>query len=147
MGNNIPTFNIQRLTMSKSIAYKHYIRALSRWPVDNLRPDCQFPQIMRKRLEQRFLPVSSQPSQTGNTQAQAVANSPIDEKLELEQANVLYSLLESRYSRKYPIKGELMTPKSNPNHYTNLIKELEEAPRSSWMERTIKRWKGFLRFQ
>merc|ERR1712098_905759 len=76
----IPTFNIQRLTMSKSIAYKHYIRALSRWPVDNLRPDCQFPQIMRKRLEQRFLPVSSQPSQTGNTQAQAVANSPIDEK-------------------------------------------------------------------
>jgi len=55
---------------------------------------------MRKRLEQRFLPVSSQPSQTGNTQAQAVANSPIDEKLELEQANVLYSLLENRYSRK-----------------------------------------------
>ncbi|KAK0113687.1 hypothetical protein ONS95_013935 [Cadophora gregata] len=131
--------------MSRSIAYQHYTRALSRWPVDNLRPDCQFPKIMRKRLEQRFLPVSSQPTQTGTTQA--VAHNSVDEKLELEQANVLYSLLENRYSGKYPIKGELMTPKSNPNHYTNLIKELEEAPRSSWMERTIKRWKGFLRFQ
>ncbi|KAG4439397.1 hypothetical protein IFR05_005146 [Cadophora sp. M221] len=130
--------------MSKSIAYKHYIRALSRWPVDNLRPDCQFPQIMRKRLEQRFPPASSQ---TTPSAAQAVASSPIDEKLELEQANVLYSLLENRYARKYPLKGSLMSPKSNPNHYTNLIRELEEAPRSSWVERTIKRWKGFLRFQ
>ncbi|KAH7369873.1 hypothetical protein BKA65DRAFT_487188 [Rhexocercosporidium sp. MPI-PUGE-AT-0058] len=133
--------------MSKSIAYKHYTRALSRWPVDNLRPDCQFPQVMRKRFEQRFSPASSQSQKSTPAAAQAVASSPVDEKLELEQANVLYSLLENRYSRKYPLKGSLMSPKSNPNHYTNLIRELEEAPRSSWVERTIKRWKGFLRFQ
>ncbi len=73
------------------------MRALSRWPKDNLRPECQFQDAMRRRLEKRFLPASSQ---TAPKAAQAVANSPLDEKLELEQANVLYSLLENRYARK-----------------------------------------------
>ncbi|PBP19713.1 hypothetical protein BUE80_DR009437, partial [Diplocarpon rosae] len=125
------------------IAYKHYIRALSRWPKDELRPECQLSDAVRRRVEQRFLPASSE---TAPKAGQRIAGSPIDEKLELEQANALYSLLENRYSRKYPIAGSLMMPKSNPNHYTNLIKELSEAPKSSWLERTVKRWKGFLRF-
>ncbi|EKD15076.1 hypothetical protein MBM_06837 [Drepanopeziza brunnea f. sp. 'multigermtubi' MB_m1] len=103
---------------------------------------------MRRRLDSRFLPASAAaPAASSETAASPLpANRALDEKLELEQANALYSLLENRYSRKYPITGALMKPKSNPNHYTNLIKELEEAPRSGWMERTMKRWKGFLRF-
>ncbi|CZS92598.1 hypothetical protein WAI453_006662 [Rhynchosporium graminicola] len=132
--------------MSRSIAYKHQIRALSRWPIDTLRPDCQFQNVMRKRLERHFPATTSQAENTPGA-AKAVANSALDERLELEKANVLYALVENRFSRKYPITGSLMTPKSNPNHYTNLIRELDEAPRSSWVERTIKRWKGFLRFQ
>lgn len=48
---------------------------------------------MRKRLDRRFIPSSS-------TKDAQVANSPVDEKMELEQANVLYSLLENRYTRK-----------------------------------------------
>lgn len=83
-------------TISK-IAYKHYIRALARWPKDTLRPECQFQDVMRKRLDRRFLPTSSPESQSAAT---AVANSAVDERLELEQANILYSLLENRYSRK-----------------------------------------------
>jgi len=130
--------------MSKSIAYKHYIRALSRWPKDNLRPDCQFQDVMRKRLDKRFIPASS-PNSPNATQV--AANSGIDEKMELEQANVLYSLLENRYSRKYPITGSLMKPASNPTHYEDLMKELEEAPERSWWGRMTNRWKGFLRFQ
>ncbi|KAL2072250.1 hypothetical protein VTL71DRAFT_11593 [Oculimacula yallundae] len=132
--------------MSKSLAYKHSIRALSRWPADSLRPDCQFPIVMRKALEARFPPTSTNASKTPGA-SENVAMSGLDEQLELERANVLYALVENRFSRKYPITGSLMTPKSNPNHYTNLIRELDEAPRSSWIERTIKRWKGFLRFQ
>ncbi|KAF8866104.1 hypothetical protein BDZ45DRAFT_795758 [Acephala macrosclerotiorum] len=130
--------------MSKSIAYKHYIRALSRWPKDNLRPDCQFQDAMRKRIDRRFLPASS--PNTPNA-AQAVVNSAVDERLELEQANVLYSLLENRYIRKYPITGSLMKPASNPTHYEDLVKELEEAPERSFWGRLTNRWKGFLRFQ
>ncbi|KUJ10649.1 uncharacterized protein LY89DRAFT_247911 [Mollisia scopiformis] len=130
--------------MSKSIAYKHYIRALSRWPKDNLRPDCQFQDVMRKRLDRRFIPASS--PNTPNA-AQAVANSAIDEKMELEQANAIYSLLENRYSRKYPIDGSLMRPASNPTHFEDLMKELQEAPERSWWGSMTNRWKGFLRFQ
>ncbi|CZR57450.1 uncharacterized protein PAC_07339 [Phialocephala subalpina] len=129
--------------MSKSIAYKHYIRALSRWPKDNLRPDCQFQDAMRKRIDRRFLLASS----TTPNAARAVANSAVDERLELEQVNVLYSLLENRYSRKYPITGSLMKPASNPTHYADLVKELEEAPERSFWGRLTNRWKGFLRFQ
>jgi len=130
--------------MSKSIAYKHYLRALSRWPKDSLRPECQFQDAMRRRIDRRFLPASSPDTPNG---AQAVANSPIDERLELEQVNAIYSLLENRYSRNYPITGSLMKPTSNPNHYTDLIKELEQAPERSLFGRMINRWKGFLRFQ
>jgi len=129
--------------MSKSIAYKHYLRALSRWPKDKLRPECQFQDAMRRRIDRRFLPASS--PNTPNA-AQAVANSAIDEKVELEQVNAIYSLLENRYSRKYPITGSLLKPASNPTHYTDLVKELEEAPDRSWFGRTVNRWKGFLRF-
>jgi len=130
--------------MSKSIAYKHYVRALSRWPKDTLRPECQFQDAMRKRLDRRFLPASSSGTQSAAT---AVANNAVEERLESEQANILYSLLENRYSRKYPITGSLMKPASNPTHYEDLIRELEAAPQRSWLDRTLNRWKGFLRFQ
>lgn len=78
------------------IAYKHYVRALLRWPKDNLRPECQFQEAIKKRLDRRFLPASS--PDTANA-VQAVPKSAIDEKMELEQVNALYSLLENRYSQ------------------------------------------------
>ena len=78
-------------------AYKHWVRALSRWPKDSLRPECQFQDVMKKRLDRRFLPVSSPDAAKA---ARAVPNSAIDEKIELEQANALYSLLENRYSQR-----------------------------------------------
>jgi len=70
----------------------------------------------------------------------------VDEKAEMEQVNALYSLLGNRYTQKYPISGSLMKPARNPTHYTDLIKELEEAPDRSWWGRMTNRWKGFLRF-
>ena len=87
---------IQQLTLEK-VAYKHYIRALSRWPKDNLRPECQFQDIMRRRLDERFLPASS--PDVANAGKVISSTSPIDEKVEMEQANALYSLLENRYSK------------------------------------------------
>jgi len=69
-----------------------------------------------------------------------------DEKAELEQVNALYSLLENRYSRKFALTGSLMRPASSPTHYTDLVRELDEAPQRGWWERTKNQWKGFLRF-
>ena len=51
------------------------------------------------------------------------------------------------FGAQYPITGLLMKPASNPTYYTDLMKELEEAPERSWFGRAVNRWKGFLRFQ
>ncbi|KAI9052481.1 hypothetical protein LZ554_003825 [Drepanopeziza brunnea f. sp. 'monogermtubi'] len=88
--------------MSKSISYKHHLRALARFPKDPLRPECQFQDVMRRRLDSRFQPASAAaPAASSETAASHLAaNRAPDEKLELEQANALYSLVENRYSRK-----------------------------------------------
>jgi len=119
--------------MSQSVAYKHYIRALARWPKDALRPDCQFQDVIRRRVDKRFLPVEGQ--------------KPANEKVELEQVNALYSLLANRYTQKYQLTGNLMKPKSNPTHYTDLVQEMEEVPHRTWWGNLTNRWKGFLRFK
>ncbi|RFU24573.1 hypothetical protein B7463_g11761, partial [Scytalidium lignicola] len=116
--------------MSKSVAYRHYQRILSKWPKDPLRPEVQFQNAMRRRIDRQF-----------------AAQSSVNEKAELENVNTLYSLLGNRYRQMYPIKGSLLQPASNTTHYTDLMKELEEAPTRSWFGRMTNRWRGFLRFQ
>ena len=39
-----------------------------------------------------------------------------------------------------------MQPKSNPTYYKDLITELEEAPKRSWLDRVKKRLGGMVRF-
>ncbi|KAJ8063589.1 hypothetical protein OCU04_007458 [Sclerotinia nivalis] len=68
--------------MSQSPAYRHYLRALSRWPKDALRPEAQFQDAIRRRIER------------------ISAAGKFDEKRELVQCNALYSLLEDRYRGK-----------------------------------------------
>ncbi|KAB8293014.1 hypothetical protein EYC80_007376 [Monilinia laxa] len=115
--------------MSKSPAYRHYIRALSRWPKDALRPSAQFQDAIQRRLER------------------VAATGKLDEKRELAQVNALYSLVENRYRGKYPLTSKIMKPASNPTYYEDLVKELEEAPNRSWFQQQVNKWKGALRFQ
>jgi cytochrome b pre-mRNA-processing protein 6 len=65
---------------------------------------------MRRRTDQRFLPASSSNTLSA---AQAVANSAIDERIELEQVNAIYSLLENRYSRKVGTLLDLANDKTD----------------------------------
>ncbi|MCJ1421117.1 hypothetical protein MMC32_007479 [Xylographa parallela] len=134
--------------MSKSVVYKHYQRALARWPKDILRPDVSFQNAMQQRIDRRTTP------STEHREAKVIANGALttvptparfDEKAEMEQVNVLYSFLENRYTKKYPLSEHLMKPQSHPQYYDNLIKELEEAPTRSWFQRQINKWKGSLR--
>ncbi|RQM07577.1 hypothetical protein DH86_00002032, partial [Scytalidium sp. 3C] len=96
-------------------------RILSRWPKDPLRPDFQFQDVMRRRIDRQFLE----------------AKSSVNEKAELENANILYSLLGNRYRQM----GSLLKPASNPTYYEDLIKELEEAPTRSWFGRWKNKWR------
>ncbi|MCJ1405585.1 hypothetical protein MMC11_008813 [Xylographa trunciseda] len=134
--------------MSKSLVFKHYQRALAQWPKDILRPDVSFQNAMQRRIDRRTTP------STGHTEASVIANDALttvptaarfDEKAEMEQVNVLYSFLENRYTKKYPLSQNLMKPQSNPTYYENLIKELDEAPTRSWFARQVNKWKGSLR--
>ncbi|KAI0542561.1 hypothetical protein GGR58DRAFT_254015 [Xylaria digitata] len=105
----------------------HILRALSQWPKDTIRPDVQFQTILHKRFDQPKLDMS--------------------EEEQLRQANALYSLLDNRYKKTYPITGSLLQPKSNPTYFTDLLKELEEAPNRSFLERFWLRMKGIVRLQ
>ncbi|KAH8687278.1 hypothetical protein BGZ60DRAFT_425193 [Tricladium varicosporioides] len=130
--------------MSKSIPYRHYIRALSQWPKDALRPDCQFQTILERSINRRFLGAEQK-----DKEGKVVKIEPekIDKTRELEQVNALYSLLGNRYSQKYKLSKEFMRPQSDPDHYTNLVKELEEAPKRSWWGNLVNKWRGAVRYQ
>lgn len=109
---------------------KHYLRALARWPVDVLRPELSFQATMRTR----FLP-----SATATATKILKPNG-------LSQINALYSLLENRYSQKYPVSDAFLRPAFNPTYYADLLAEINAAPTRSWVGRMVNRWKGFLRF-
>ncbi|KAL2140502.1 hypothetical protein VTI28DRAFT_3745 [Corynascus sepedonium] len=117
---------------AKAAAANHFRGALTRWPKDTLRPDCQLQDVLAKRLQKGPLA----PVTAGATQEQA----------DLKQANALYSLLQDRYKNKYRSPEKLFEPRSNPTYYKDLLKELEEAPHRSWLGRLTKRLSGMIRF-
>ncbi|KZF24553.1 hypothetical protein L228DRAFT_245517 [Xylona heveae TC161] len=133
--------------MSNPIAYRHYLRILRRWPKDLLRPEVTFQNAMRKRLEQRFGPSAVAANPQDKAAEKSITPSQLNETAELAQVNALYSLLENRYSKKYPTSPSLMRPASNPGYYEDLIAELEAAPKRSWLASYLNKWKGFLRFK
>ncbi|KAL2151706.1 hypothetical protein VTH82DRAFT_6804 [Thermothelomyces myriococcoides] len=117
---------------ARTVAANHFKGALTRWPRDALRPDCQLQDVLAKRLQKGALA----PSTGGATQEQA----------DLKQANALYSLLQDRYRNKYRAPEKLFEPRSKPTYYKDLLKELEEAPHRTWLGRLAKRLSGMIRF-
>lgn len=125
------------------VAAKHLQGVLSRWPKDTLRPDCQLQDVLARRLDKT----------TGAAQG----------NVDLKQTNALYSLLEDRYKNKvnlfsrlniliwrtdtlqYRAPTKIFEPQSNPTYYNELIKELEEAPNRSFLQRIAKRLSGMIR--
>ncbi len=102
-----PRASANSLPLSLQAAYKHYLRAISLWPKDPLRPEVQFRDALRRRAERRFLPAppssASSPSKNSQPSSSVAKSTPtviLDEAAELEQVNALYGLLEGRYESK-----------------------------------------------
>jgi cytochrome b pre-mRNA-processing protein 6 len=76
--------------------------------------------------------------------APVVRSSP---QAELPQINALFSLLENRYSKKYPLSPGVFKPTSNPEHYDRLMEEIERAPKKSWLQAKMDEWKMKIRWQ
>ena len=81
----------------------NYLRVLSQWPVDALRPNVSFQKSIRNRIDKR-LSDSSSPSAdnvvANEAQVTVPSPKPFAALQEVAQVNVLYSFLEDRYSRK-----------------------------------------------
>lgn len=122
------------------IIYKHYQRVLSQWPVDLLRPEISFQSAMQRRIDRRFGPDSSStssPVSSSSSLSQSNMNSKpkangesttsssitFDEPSELEQVNVLYSLLENRYLKQVSFYLLLLLHLSPPSSSSLVFNE------------------------
>ncbi|KAH0282197.1 hypothetical protein M436DRAFT_67265 [Aureobasidium namibiae CBS 147.97] len=123
--------------MSRAQATKHYTRILQQWPVNRLRPELTFQALLKKRIE--AAPVA-QVNETNTARAQ-----PPKPRHEAREINALYSLLENRYSTVYPLSNAMMHPASSPEHYTTLVRELDQVPDRSFFQRLATRWKNMVR--
>ncbi|KAL1980376.1 hypothetical protein VTN96DRAFT_4220 [Rasamsonia emersonii] len=119
--------------MSKpSTLHARIAHLIKHWPTDHVRPSSVSVQTyLQSRLPK---------SEGGSAQQE---ESPLSES----SVNALYSLLDNRYSKRYPLPHKLRYPASNPGHYDAVVKEFEEAPHRNWLGRLAKRLKGMLRFQ
>ncbi|KAH0264993.1 hypothetical protein KCU91_g11709, partial [Aureobasidium melanogenum] len=118
-------------------ASKHYARILSQWPVDRLRPEITFQSVLKKRLEAAPIATINE-TNTARTQ-------PPKPRNEAREVNALYSLLDNRYSSAYPLSNAMMHPASAPDHYTTLVKELDEVPDRTFFQRVASRFRGMIR--
>ncbi|KAH6886381.1 hypothetical protein B0T10DRAFT_550135 [Thelonectria olida] len=116
--------------MSRSASYKIYQEVFSKWPQQALRPDHQLQDVLAKAVNERYQ--KYQPSM---------------EAEELSKAKALQFLLQERYNDRFKLTGRLVEPKSQPTYFEDLIREIEEAPNRSWLERVGKRLSGMIRFQ
>ena len=131
-------------------ALKHWARIIKRWPVDKVRPDSvSFQTIMQKRIDRVMNPSTSAAPSNVKANEALVSTEPrvFDEKKEMQQVNVLSSLLGDRYATAYPLPQSLRKPASNPVYYDQVLAEIEEAPSRSWWASTLKSLKGRFRIK
>lgn len=131
---------------------KQYTRLLGLWPKDALRPTLPF----TRAIEYRGLPYGVKPlepppeatqSKSAPTPTPAPPSaSPPSPQLEHAQVNALFSLLENRYSNKYPLSPGVLKPTSAPEHYERLLAEIERAPKKTWWQAKVDQWKMKIRW-
>ncbi|OJD10424.1 hypothetical protein ACJ73_09795 [Blastomyces percursus] len=146
--------------MTKQLSPKtlsaHINRLISRWPSDPVRPSAVSVQTyLKTRLPPTTIAISpsSSPSpQTATTtapQSQTREQQRQQQRSQLSSAsiNALYSLLENRYEKQYPLPQNLRHPRSAPSHYDDVLREFREAPGRGWVKRLMEKVRGVLRFQ
>lgn len=121
---------------SREALRRTYTAALTHWPKDPLRPTCQLQDVLSKRLAES----NKFPGENNKNPG--------------AQVNALVSLLGNRYLHKYPTSpapesatGGMLSPRSNPTYYDDLMRDLDAAPTRSWGQRVGLKLKGMFRWQ
>ncbi|PGH28739.1 hypothetical protein GX50_08514 [[Emmonsia] crescens] len=133
-------------TLTPQTISAHISRLISRWPSDPVRPSSVSVQTYLKTR----LPTSSPSTTTTAAQPQSQSQqsqSQPQQQLSTSSINALYSLLENRYEKQYPLPQNLRHPRSAPSHYDDVLREFREAPGRGWVKRMVEKVKGVLRFQ
>lgn len=115
-----------------------YDAILAAWPKDPLRPASVSVQTAIRNHLSPY--ISTEPSTNAS-----VPTSEWNEAHELGQANALQRLVDNKYQTKYPVPESIRRPASQPSYYDDLLRELDEAPKRSWLGSMVNSWKGFLR--
>ncbi|KAK5993061.1 hypothetical protein PT974_06489 [Cladobotryum mycophilum] len=116
--------------MSRSVARKIYSDVFAKWPKQDLRPDYQFQDVLGKVVNDRFK-----------------SYNPSMEPEEMLKARALQFLAQDKFKDRYKLKGPMLEPQSQPTYFEDLVREIEEAPKRSWIERLGKRISGMIRLQ
>ncbi|KAL1394143.1 hypothetical protein HDK64DRAFT_305188 [Phyllosticta capitalensis] len=114
---------------------RHYARIASLWPVDTLRPALSFQTALNKR-QKAAVTSSSSSSSSSATPAPH----------ESRDLNALYSLLDNRYQRAYPLSPRFLRPNSKATYYEDLMQELERSTQRNWWQGFVTKLKARLRF-
>ncbi|GAO17998.1 hypothetical protein UVI_02060200 [Ustilaginoidea virens] len=69
------------------------------------------------------------------------------EAKETLKARALQFLVQNKYKDRFKLKGPMLEPKSQPTYFKDLVREIEEAPKRTWLERLGKRLSGMIRLQ
>lgn len=112
--------------MSGKNAHRLLLESLAKWPKDPLRPQMQLGEVLTKAFQ---------------------AKPPTNSSQLVKQSEAAQSLLMNRYTTKYRLDRRVMRPKVNPTYFEDLIKDLEEAPNRSWLQRKWLRIAGMIRFR
>ncbi|PFH58608.1 hypothetical protein XA68_13449 [Ophiocordyceps unilateralis] len=116
--------------MSRSVARRVYADVLAKWPTQLLRPDYQLQDVLSKAVDERFK-----------------VYQPSMEAEELQKARALQSLLQDKFRDKYKLRGPMLEPKFQPTYFADLVNEIDEAPKRSWLGRVGKRLSGLIRLR
>ncbi|KND85975.1 hypothetical protein TOPH_09279, partial [Tolypocladium ophioglossoides CBS 100239] len=107
-----------------------YGDVFAKWPKQELRPDYQFQDVLRKVVDERY----ARPT-------------PPPDAEELLKARALQFLVQNKFHDRYKLKGPMLEPTSQPTYFEDLVREIEEAPKRTWLERIGKRLSGIIRLQ
>ncbi|KAK8217951.1 hypothetical protein IWZ01DRAFT_491526 [Phyllosticta capitalensis] len=117
---------------------RHYARIASLWPIDTLRPALSFQSALNKRQKA----VTSTTTSSSTTTTTTTASSPQASR----DLNALYSLLDNRYKRAYPLSPRFLRPNSKQTYYEDLMQELERSTQRNWWQGFVTKLKARLRF-
>lgn len=130
--------------------------------MDPLRPQLSFANLLHQRIDRDFGVASTAASSSAPASTDALVFNQADA---MRQLNALGSLLENRYKkmvlfplggvernmvviqRQYPVTERTMRPLGQPDYYEKLLKELDIAPKRTWLQRQLNSWKGWIRMK